>query len=139
MLDLRFCKYNVWMLTCHDACITILQWMTNLNPLFQRYLIAVGIVLLTAFVSQFFGVFIGAMAPSVAVANILAPLLIMFFFVFAGFFVAIDVAFAGRHHTCIWRVAYSICKRRSFLQDIPVFLRWFSYLRCVFFCASAAK
>lgn len=66
--------------------LTILYWMVGLNPNAERFFIAAGIVLLVVQVVLSLGYFMSCISPNVDIALALAPVLIIPFMLFGGFY-----------------------------------------------------
>jgi len=66
--------------------LTILYWMVGLNPDAERFFIAAGIVLLVVQVVLSLGYFMSCISPNVDIALALAPVLIIPFMLFGGFY-----------------------------------------------------
>jgi len=65
---------------------TILYWMVGLNPDVLRFFIACGIILLVTQVVLSVGYFLSCLSPNVDVALAVAPVVIIPFMLFGGFF-----------------------------------------------------
>merc|ERR1711915_1017273 len=66
--------------------LTILYWMVGLNPDAERFFIAAGIVLLVVQFVLSLGYFMSCISPNVDIALALAPVLIIPFMLFGGFY-----------------------------------------------------
>jgi len=66
--------------------LTILYWMVGLNPDAERFFIACAIVLLVVQVVLSLGYFLSCIAPNVDIALACAPVLIIPFMLFGGFY-----------------------------------------------------
>merc|ERR1711916_414267 len=66
---------------------TIMYWMSALNPLADRFFLYIALILGNGLCAAAFYSFIGSFAPNADVGAILAPILTVLFFLFAGFFV----------------------------------------------------
>eukprot|EP00092_Neocalanus_flemingeri_P095212 GFUD01121127.1.p1 GENE.GFUD01121127.1~~GFUD01121127.1.p1 ORF type:complete len:639 (-),score=177.01 GFUD01121127.1:95-2011(-) len=66
--------------------ITILYWMVGLNPEADRFFIAAGIVLLVVQVVISLGYFMSCIAPNIDIALAIAPVVIIPFMLFGGFY-----------------------------------------------------
>lgn len=67
--------------------LVIMYWMANLNPAAERFFTMFGIVVSQAFCVGGLIALIGAVSPNITVGNILVPVVLVLFFLFAGFFV----------------------------------------------------
>ena len=65
--------------------MSIAYWMANLNNNFERYVIAVVIIILVVQCSLAFGTFLSAIAPSVNIALAFAGPVLVPLMVFSGF------------------------------------------------------
>jgi len=81
---------------------TICYWMVGLNPDPARFFMFAFLIILTSNTAYSMGYFISAVSPSVQVALALAPVVLIPFFLFGGFFINLD--------------------------SIPIFLRWLQYV-----------
>lgn len=81
---------------------TIVYWMTNLNPNAAQYFTFVSAVVVHTLCALSLFVTVGAVSPNPAIALILAPIFIVLFFLFGGFFIV--------------------------SENIPVYYQWFGYL-----------
>eukprot|EP00761_Pharyngomonas_kirbyi_P004435 gb/GECH01004440.1/.p1 GENE.gb/GECH01004440.1/~~gb/GECH01004440.1/.p1 ORF type:complete len:738 (+),score=196.21 gb/GECH01004440.1/:1-2214(+) len=66
--------------------ITISYWMIGLNPGADRFFIALMNIVVTAWAANSLGFLLSTAFPSVQIANILAPLIIVLFMLFGGFY-----------------------------------------------------
>ena len=66
--------------------MTILYWMVGLNPDPVRYIIGCGIILLVVQVVLSLGYFMSCIAPNIDIALAIAPVLIIPFMIFGGFY-----------------------------------------------------
>jgi len=69
---------------------TIMYWMSALNPLADRFFLYIALILGNGLCAAAFYSFIGSFAPNADVGGILAPILTVLFFLFAGFFINAD-------------------------------------------------
>eukprot|EP01127_Copromyxa_protea_P023568 TRINITY_DN8860_c0_g1_i1.p1 TRINITY_DN8860_c0_g1~~TRINITY_DN8860_c0_g1_i1.p1 ORF type:complete len:616 (-),score=102.66 TRINITY_DN8860_c0_g1_i1:82-1779(-) len=81
---------------------TIVYWMTNLNNGASNYFIFIACIITHTFTSLSLFVTVGSIAPNPVLALILAPIMLVLFFLFGGFFISMD--------------------------NIPVYYQWFGYL-----------
>jgi ABC-type multidrug transport system permease subunit len=80
----------------------ITYWMTNLNPGADNFFIFVAAVTVHTFTALSLFVAVGAFAPTPDIALILAPIFVVLFFLFGGFFIV--------------------------QENIPVYYQWFGYI-----------
>ena len=66
-------------------------YIVGLNPLASRYFTAMLITMLVIFTAQALGLFLGAIAPNVEIAQIVGPLIVTIFFVYGGNFANLSI------------------------------------------------
>jgi hypothetical protein len=66
---------------------TIIYWSAGLNPLYDRFLLFLLIVILTTFVGISIGFCVSALAPTAIIANAVGPPLIIVMLLFGGFYI----------------------------------------------------
>eukprot|EP01126_Amoeba_proteus_P027057 TRINITY_DN2681_c0_g1_i9.p1 TRINITY_DN2681_c0_g1~~TRINITY_DN2681_c0_g1_i9.p1 ORF type:complete len:518 (-),score=101.00 TRINITY_DN2681_c0_g1_i9:59-1612(-) len=65
---------------------SIVYWMVGFNPLVDRFFIYLATVITEALLCSSLFVFIGAVSPNMQIAQILAPISLVLFMLFGGFF-----------------------------------------------------
>eukprot|EP01108_Squamamoeba_japonica_P000801 TRINITY_DN1286_c0_g1_i1.p1 TRINITY_DN1286_c0_g1~~TRINITY_DN1286_c0_g1_i1.p1 ORF type:complete len:212 (+),score=106.21 TRINITY_DN1286_c0_g1_i1:250-885(+) len=108
------------------GCVS--YWIVGLNPAADRFLLFLLTIYLTTFVAESLGLVIAAIAPNAAVANGIAPLLLVFFLLFGGFYINnanISIAFVVLEYWSFIKYGYGALvvnefAGRTFVGNDPV-------------------
>lgn len=90
---------------------TATYWIVGLEPLAEKYFIFMLIIFVQTFTANGLGLMIGSAVPNATVGQIVAPLVIIIFFLFGGLLVN--------------------------LENLPAFLRWIQWVSPITYCNKA--